>query len=443
MDAETNKKAEKKMNTKTILDMFKPLHDLGIPLEEFPFHFDKNIDMVEKVLERRKEMLERAIKFQKAKKEAKENPSLKDFKQPLNEEDKLLVEDIEYEFRRKKERKAAKQAPVVQQVLNEKRPRTNTNSTSVSQPSSSYVVVTKTNSAPSTGESNTSSVAPSIKIPAHTVPPGYEYVPTKGDGDCMFYSVYYAWNPEKGTDEAQKSDSALDIRQIIYDTVTADDLYDINNLLLGIKESIQTELQDAASDMWRSQSDILEDTDIWNIQHICDLLGSYKHIKDNENSANISQIALEEYKQNLISNQSFWGDNRELSILNKYAQANGLPNIIPFNVKYPEQASWFDVYQVKSNNSDRWISKIRKFPNGVAPIHFNGINHYSILKEVEGEEAKIERKDYLEEQIAKAIQRDPLLIINSTNQSITAPAAGGKRKTRKNRKPKKRTTRKH
>jgi hypothetical protein len=436
MDAETNKQSEKKMNTKTILEMFKPLHDLGIPLEEFPFHFDKNIDMVEKVLQRRKEMLERAKKFQKAKKEAKENPSLKDFKQPLNEEDKLLVEDIEYEFRRNKERKAAaKEAPVVQQVLNEKRPRTNTNSTSVSQPSSSYVVVTKTNSDPQTGESNTSSVVTSVRAPGHTVPPGYEYVNTKGDGDCMFYSVYYAWNPEKGTDEAQEPDSALEIRQIIYDTVKEEDLFDINNLLLGIKESIKIELQDAASDMWRSQSDILEDADIYNIEHICSLLESYKQIKDNENSANISQIALQEYKDNLILNQSFWGDNRELSILNKYAQANRLPNIIPFNVNYPEQASWFNVYQVKSNNSDRWISKIRKFPNGVAPIHFNGTNHYSMLKEVEGEEAKIERKNYLEEQMAKAIQRDPLLVMNST--------AGGKRKTRKNRKPKKRTTRKH
>lgn len=184
-----------------------------------------------------------------------------------------------------------------------------------------------------------------------TAPPGYEKVPTKGDGNCMFYSVYYAWNPEEGTAKAQTEESASALRQIISTEATPDDI-NINALKRDVQESIG---------LARSPK---EKTKLENyLSQINIFTSSQRSIAEQQVA-----ILVEIYKQ-LILETVFWGGTRELDILNRFGRKNNKPFVWIFDER--GQAS----FRVDPITGD--------YLPEAHPIHYNGINHYSILREID------------------------------------------------------------
>jgi hypothetical protein len=192
---------------------------------------------------------------------------------------------------------------------------------------------------------------------------GWEKVATKGDGNCMFHSVYYAWFPEEGVDAANRTQNAEEIRRIVSEFVTLDDLYG------GQRVEGITEL----NDMTFKPESLNDSIRMANEKEKARLVGYKKLYEDilrsNESKEAKEDLILKLYKQ-VILERTFWGDNRELNILNRYAREIGLPPIM-----------------VWADNMKQFIQPVA----GARPIHFNGYNHYSILKEINSPNAKAAR----------------------------------------------------
>jgi hypothetical protein len=191
-----------------------------------------------------------------------------------------------------------------------------------------------------------------LRAPVPNAPPGYEWVSTTGDGDCLFYSIYYAVHPAEGIAKAQEDGSALSIRQIIANEANADDI-SVNNLKNDLTESIRlTQIYDPA------QSAFLQSY----LDRIQTIITTEPSIPRRQ------QLILPLYKEFVLL-KGFWGSTRELDIFNRYGQRNGMPFVWIFNQRTQE--------------SLRLDPATRQFIPNAHPVHFNGINHYSILKEID------------------------------------------------------------
>ena len=440
------------MDRLTLISTFKRLHELEIPIQEFPSHFQEDKKTVRELLRRRQEIREQAKSFQLEQKSKPEGQRLliTDLRATLSEEDALLLDDLQYRMRLD-----AQKRKEAEQVVNEKRPRPTENTATTVQ--SRYVPAKSITFRLKAKEPiNKKMNIKQSHVP--NAPPGYRFVDTIGDGDCLFYSVFYAWYPEQGTTNAQTPAASKTIREFIQEHVQEEDLFDTDELLRDIQLSIG-----------------------WNQVEAQELTDALTSILADPSPANI----LEQYKK-IIMFQSFWGANRELYILNKYGPEEGHPIIC--------------LYRKPGDNYEvTWT-------RGCIPIHYNGTNHYSILEKIPGAEAENLRDRYFNLLERRSTERDIITqkrgaivnvlrdtfeqlgqsrnlgskFITPIHESYASVAdanssaeviyekakelgltddqaqrlknaakakiqnlQGGKRKTRKNRKPKKRTTRKH
>ncbi len=197
-------------------------------------------------------------------------------------------------------------------------------------------------------------------------PPGYEYVPTKGDGNCMFYAVYYAWNPEEGPARAQEAESAQALRQML---AAEADANDIN--IMEVQQNVQTSvgLSSGTAEV-RSLSDLLN--------RINAIVAS-----NTKTDQQKREEILPLYKQAVL-NKAYWGTSRELEILNRFGQMNGKPFVWVFSGPTQELlnlAASTGVYI--ASGSQRLDPATHVFVPFAHPIHYNGYNHYSILRAID------------------------------------------------------------
>lgn len=187
--------------------------------------------------------------------------------------------------------------------------------------------------------------APVAAVP--TAPAGYEKVATPANGDCLFHSVYYAWYPQQGTAVAAQKASADMIRQIIHDTVTVVDMLGFSSFLF--------------QEAWQGGNTPEYTAALTKIQTTDTLLNA--GIPGPQQLA-ARVVRLQVYKE-FVTKQQYWGGNLELLILNKYALANGLP-----------------IIHVWNQRTRTYEHEDLALGNPTAPIHWNGEDHFSMLRRI-------------------------------------------------------------
>jgi hypothetical protein len=195
--------------------------------------------------------------------------------------------------------------------------------------------------------------------PVSNAPPGYEKVSTLGDGDCMFYSIYYAWNPEQGTAKAQEAASALALRRIVSREANVDDM-SVEAIKSDLEQSIRLASGTNAAELqgYLAQINTIIQSERSQAQKQADILPLYKEF---------------------VLKRVYWGGTRERDILNRYGQVNNKPYI------------WiFDAMRNISYRIDPFTGQY--IPQGY-PIHYNGYNHYSILRAIDTSEGAQQRTD--------------------------------------------------
>jgi hypothetical protein len=253
--------------------------------------------------------------------------------------------------------------------------------------------------------------------------PGYQYVDTKGDGSCMYYSIYFAEHPDEDMSKPnQTQGKAMEIREIVAENATIQDVQAFSGDDLDY--SIQREKDAAKKAELMDFKDQLEDIDAI-------LLEDYgTEVEITEEMVPLLEEKLRIYRE-LLQLHTFWGQNREIEIFNRYVRNNPESGLKQIYV-------WVDPYR-----------RYEGFLPGGVPIHFNGVGHYSILKPISGEEDKRAAEN------ARAVAYDTEYRGSSRREQELRTAwkakygfeprttMGGGKRTRKQRALKKRSTRKH
>jgi hypothetical protein len=203
---------------------------------------------------------------------------------------------------------------------------------------------------PSTVATPPSTGIPTVCDPSESAPPGYCYLNTPMNGDCLFYAVYYAWHPRQSQAEQLDRSAPDQIRQILANEANMDD-FPVDNWVY-VEDDLRSSVQRASGPALKS------------LQKHYNRLQTIMNDATKSEGTKINEI-LAEYKQ-YVRYRFYWATHREIHILNRYAERNGLPKI------------W--IWTANGEIID-WT------PGGV-PVHYNGVNHYSILEAIPGKEAE-------------------------------------------------------
>ena len=241
--------------------------------------------------------------------------------------------------------------------------------------------------------------------------PGYKYVSTRGNGSCMYFSIYFAQHPELSTDAPEQTDErALEIRKLIADEANIEDVqsFDANSFALSIQMEKDARVK---ANLKRYQDKISA------IDKQLAPITPPQNIITPEMVPLLNQ-KLSIYKE-LLMLHTFWGENREIAIWNRIVE------------NQPERG-WKKIYV--------WVEPYMNYlgyiPGGV-PIHFNGYGHYSILSPIKAKDAEAIRE---EEDRRWATYSTEYEVARQKEQELRGrwrakygddPRWGGKRKTRK------------
>jgi hypothetical protein len=211
-----------------------------------------------------------------------------------------------------------------------------------------------------------------------SAPPGFHTVPTTGDGNCLFHSIFYAWFPEEGVDVANRSESANLIRKIIADNALATIKNDRIFTLLELEDafrlsrrSLNEEQTELYTRLYSELSEINQE-----LAEIEPSLRAQSGVNANMREGLIArQSVLYEnmariYKEAVLLTSFFWGGEFEIGVANDYAMKNSLPEIRVWN---EETSTWYSGGAPVGEPCRDW-----------APIANSGNIHFLICVKDEG-----------------------------------------------------------
>lgn len=246
-----------------------------------------------------------------------------------------------------------------------------------------------------------------VNLPLHpysaTPHPGYQKITTNPDGDCMYYAIYFAIHPDEDSSYGnQTPDKALQIREMVAANATINDA-----VVFGMED-----LEDS----------IRKERNRTKKQELLVLRTQLRDILKNPDNASFNEDKLAIYRRALL-HSSFWGQEREIQIFNRISA-------VPIYI-------W-----------DASVGRYLFYIQGGAPIHYNGSDHYSILKPIGGQENQRAAQNtawqtYDRNYAAANARQLELRAAFTAKYPQGRPSAGGKRRTRKSKKSKKRGTRRH